>query len=191
MHRMRPVPLVLRAPRVAAFAVAAACSAGLLLVPDAQPPALAAPKGVSLEGRVLAADRKTAVPGAAVLLVHLQSRTVSRVNPTEKSGTFRAEGLASGYHQVAVETPEGLWVVPTPLLLEPGRSRHQDVRLLPPPEPAAGEEGAETGILVPSLGRRAQALAELPGEDKTPFLKTQLGITTLAGGGVLLLVLLL
>ena len=73
---------------------------------DAEPPS--AQGNASLSGKVTGPDG--AVTGAVVHVYHLSTETTFHSVATGTNGQFRIEGLPFGYYDVAVETPEGLYV---------------------------------------------------------------------------------
>ncbi len=91
------------------------CVAAVLILQLVVPAGARAAIGATLEGRVL--PDKSGVAHAQTVWVG------SRPAPVGPDGTFRADGLAAGPANVAIETPEGMYVVPTPITIAPGTTR--------------------------------------------------------------------
>ncbi len=71
----------------------------------------AAPAGTSrIEGKITLGAKKSPVADATILVYHLATAKIFRSAPTGENGRFEVTGLVHGYYDVAVETPDGLFV---------------------------------------------------------------------------------
>ena len=151
------------------------------------PPAMAQAAGPNseLRGRVFAADGKTAVEGATVVAYHLSSEEVFESEPTNSKGQYTIPALPYGYYDLAVRTPDGLFVA-------------DQVANVPP------SEKAEVSFSVKVYGATVTERRTFPAdEDEDPtgiaavnqkmvgssFWRSPKGIGIAAGGGALLLLL--
>jgi hypothetical protein len=98
---------------------------GLLLVAiasdraSAEGAAAELPGTARLSGRIVGPDAKRAVGTARVLAYHLTSRHVFDSAPAKPNGDYEIRGLPFGYFDLAVETPEGLWLADRVVNLPP------------------------------------------------------------------------
>jgi hypothetical protein len=75
-----------------------------------QPSAAVAPATAKLEGKVLGLDGKTPVSGAKIIAYHLSTEQLFEALPTGPNGQYEIAALPYGYFDLAVETPEGVFV---------------------------------------------------------------------------------
>jgi len=155
--------------------------------PRAQDSAGAGEPSGRIVGKVLAANRKTPVEGATVLAYHLSSEQIFRSSPTTSKARYEIPGLPYGYFDIAVETPEGLFVGEQVVNLAPAAKTDVTVALTRTEELAVSARSA----LRPYPGSEAQpvGLARLDQEPiKKEFWQSPKGIAVMAGvGGVILL----
>jgi len=71
----------------------------------ATPPAVA-----EIGGTVVGADGLTAISGATVKAAHVESQKVYTSATTNRNGSYVLSNLPEGWYDVAVETPNGLFV---------------------------------------------------------------------------------
>jgi hypothetical protein len=142
------------------------------------------------EGRVLGPDGKTAVAGAVVRIVHLDSGKVFEAPVTKSDGRYLIERLPYGYYEFTIEAGGILHAAGGLVSLEPARARKYDLRLLAPAAQTAGSDESAQGAAIPGLDRVATGSAEIVGLTAPPgFFKTRTGLSVLIVGGVLLLLL--
>ena len=142
------------------------------------------------EGRVLGSDGKTAVAGAVVRLVHLDSGKVFEAPVTKSDGRYLLEHLPFGYYEFTIEAGGVLHAAGGLVSIEPARTRKYDLRLMGTAAAAGGTDGSAQGAPIPGLDRVATGSAEIVGLNAPPhFLTTRTGISVLIVGGVLLLLL--
>jgi hypothetical protein len=108
----------------------------------AAPPSVYAGKTGDLEGRVL--------PSADPRLVAKTVWVGAIPAAVGADGSFRATGLPAGPTEVAIETPEGLFVVATPVAIAPGITRRVQLAYggrqdTSPPPPAENEKKKKSG----------------------------------------------
>ncbi len=100
----------------------------------------AADKGTaSIVGKVLAADGKSAARQVRVLAYHLSSERTFTSEPSNRKGEVQITGLPFGYYDLAVETPEGLFVANRVLNVAPA-SKSEAIFILRPYRGAAVSE---------------------------------------------------
>jgi hypothetical protein len=61
-------------------------------------------------GKLITGEKKTPVVGATVLAYHLSLAQLFRSQPTGENGKFVIEGLPHGYFDMAVDSPDGVYV---------------------------------------------------------------------------------
>ena len=74
----------------------------------------------TIKGKITTGPKKTPVPGATVLVYHLATATIHRSAPTDEKGHYEVSGLEHGYYDLAVESPDGLYVGNQVVNLPPG-----------------------------------------------------------------------
>jgi hypothetical protein len=133
----------------------------------------------SIVGKVIAADGKSAAQQVRVLAHHLSSERTFISEPTNRKGEFQVKGLPFGYYDLAVETPEGLFVANRVLNVAP----------------ASKSEAIFT--LKPYLGAAVREARKYPGQDQVSrgearfteklhgraFWRSPRGVAVLAGAG--------
>lgn len=147
-----------------------------------QMPDIDVPGTSVLTGEVLSADARP-MAGARVLAYHLSTEKLYTAEPTSNRGGYQLRDLPYGYFDLAVETPDGLFV------------GNQVVNL-----PPAGKVGVvlKVGAPAPTAGGPGQA-REFPGSDQTAmgmaevrerlagrdFWRSPKGVAVIAGAGAL------
>ena len=136
----------------------------------------AAPAGTSrIEGKITSGAKKTPVGGATVLVYHLATAKIFRSAPTGQNGRFEVTGLIHGYYDVAVETPDGLFVGNQVVNAPPDGRAISNFHLVPAgpgqskPRDFPGAEKPPTGLATYS---------------QESFWKKPKGIALWVGGGV-------
>jgi len=136
----------------------------------------------ALGGKVVSADGKAPVEGATVLAYHLSSEALFSSAPTNAKGDYTINGLPYGYFDLAVDTPDGLFVGNQVLNVAPSARAAANFTLTPTPEGQAGPR-------------------DYPGSDETPtglasvtekltgraFWRSPRGVAILAGAGAVAL----
>jgi len=104
-----------RGSRVVALGLSAALSIGL----SAPVAWSAATSGhpIAIDGTVFSVDDQAPIDRARVHLGNPRSGEMVTSEATGKDGAFRMDGLTPGTWRVAVESPEGLFLVAAPLIL--------------------------------------------------------------------------
>ena len=74
----------------------------------------------TIKGKITTGPKKTPVPGATILIYHLATATIHRSAPTDEKGHYEVSGLEHGYYDLAVESPDGLYVGNQVVNLLPG-----------------------------------------------------------------------
>jgi len=136
-------------------------------------------------GKIQSVEGK-GVEGARVLIYHLSTEELFTSEPTGRGGDFKLVDLPYGYFDVAVETPEGIYVADQVINLPPSGkataslalSEFEDAGSRPPRE-FSGSDAESVGW--------ARVKEKLRGK---AFWKSTAGIAIIAGvGGVALLAL--
>ena len=158
---------------------------GPVLVAAAEESAGAGAAGTArLLGDVTDPNGKPA-PGCTVLAYHLSSAQTFSSSPTDSGGHFELTGLPYGYFDVAVKSPDGLFVASEVVNVPPGGKVGVTMALVP------GDAGSTEPRAFAGLDERAVGVAEM-GKKKTggQFLKSPTGLAILGGvGGAALLAL--
>ncbi len=100
--------------------IATALAIAIVLAPI---PTAAASAPGTLSGRLVAADTKAPLAGARLHVGDPRSNAVRSSAPTGADGSFEIAGLPAAAYEIAVESRGGLYVVDSPLRLEPGEHR--------------------------------------------------------------------
>ena len=100
--------------------IATAMAIAIVLAPI---PAAAATAPGTLSGHIVAADSKAPLAGARLHVGDPRSNAVRSSAPTGADGRFEVAGLPAAAYEIAVESRGGLYVVDSPLRLEPGEHR--------------------------------------------------------------------
>jgi hypothetical protein len=153
-----------------------------------QAPALpsAAARSSRLVGTVRADDGKTGVPSAVVHAHHLASGMTFSSKPTNSKGAFEIGGLPFGYFDLAVETPDGLFLATPTISLAPAAKapvvltlrRYEDAEL-----PAPAERVGFPGLRGDATG----TARTLPRKSAREFWRSRKGVIILAGVGAAVL----
>lgn len=176
---------------------------GLPLSFAAEPPAPAAApatpvkeppvptKGTArIQGRIFRSDGKTAVEGAVVRACYLQNSASLPSERTGAKGDFSIAGLPSGYADIAIETPDGVFIANQVLQFLPGKGETVDFVLTRYTERPAEWWSGQEKRQVPCAGGESAGTADIrTGSTAKGFFKTGTGIAVLAGAGVALILL--
>jgi len=99
-----------------------------------------------IRGNILAADGLTAISGATVKAANLDTRTIYSSAITTQDGSYKLAGLPAGSYDLAVETPQGLFVADHLVAANAGKSTLVSLALKPEsrdvqgPQEGRGEE---------------------------------------------------
>jgi hypothetical protein len=116
---------------------------------------------VVLEGKVLSADTGETLANARVYAVHLDTKQVFLSAPSSSSGDYQITGLPFGYYDLAVETPEGLYLA-NRVINAPAGERIDVSVVLGPPQPEDTEWwSAEPDRRIPGLERVPDGVARI------------------------------
>jgi hypothetical protein len=138
-----------------------------------------------LSGSIRSADGK-AIPGVKVLVYHLSTEQLFTSEPTGSGGDYKILELPYGYFDVAVETPEGVYVADQVVNLPPSGKLSASLQLAPYADTGAQSPREFSGSNLESVGW-ARVNEKARGK---AFWKSTAGIAILAGvGGVALLAL--
>lgn len=136
-------------------------------------------------GKIQAADGKS-VEGARVLIYHLSTEKLFTSEPASRGGDFKLSELPYGYFDVAVETPEGIYVADQVVNLPPSGKAVATLSLTPFEDSGARPPREFSGSETESVGW-ARVKEKVRG---AAFWKSTTGIAILAGvGGAALLAL--
>jgi hypothetical protein len=112
-------------------------------------------RSAEIRGNVLSADGLTGIAGVSVKAAHLETRQIFTSGNTLKDGTYTLAALPPGTYDLAVETPQGLYVADILVDAEPGRSSVVSLALRPAapgqsdvqsdPNAEQGQEGQKEG----------------------------------------------
>jgi len=162
---------------------------GALLPLQAQEPEPAQqPTGQTLmQGKVVDSAGKRGVEGAVVLAYHLSTEQMFRSEPTSSNGSYRIEGLPSGYYDLAVDGPDGLFVGSNVVNVPPGSKAVINFTMTPF---GAATATADARQNFPGLDDPTSGTATIMRKGTTKdFWRSPKGVAILAGtGGVILLV---
>lgn len=165
--------------------VSAILSAVLLfpmgLIPEiqAQEPETAAGQA-QLRGSISTQDGAS-VAGATIIAYHLSSEQIFRSDPMDGSGSFSIEGLPYGYYDIAVQTPDGLFVADQVVNLPPSGKAALSMTL------SRGGTDASAPRGFPGADEAPVGVAMIDQKEKGAFWKSPGGIAIIAGAGVVLL----
>ena len=160
----------------------------VLVVPGPAAVAAEEPTGTAgtarLLGGVTDASGKAA-PGCTVMAYHLSSAQTFSSAPTDARGHFELTGLPYGYFDVAVKSPDGLFVASEVVNVPPGGKVSVTMTLVP------GTAGSAEPRGFAGLDERAVGVAEIgKRQSGGAFLKSPTGLAILGGvGGAALLAL--
>jgi hypothetical protein len=140
--------------------------------------------GSTLSGRILDATGQP-VSGARVLAYHLSSEEVFDSGATDPKGAYDITGLPYGYFDVAVETPQGLYVADQVVNVAPSGKVTLTLNLYP-----YTEARADDGRSFPGTEQEPVGQARVGDQGKGgSFWKSPKGYATMAAGGAALLLL--
>jgi len=138
-----------------------------------------------IAGTIRSADGKP-VPGVRVMVYHLSTEQLFTSEPTNNGGGFSVQDLPYGYFDVAVETPEGVYVADQVVNLPPSGKVSATLQLAPYADTGAEPPREFSGTDLESVGW-ARVKEKARGK---AFWKSTAGIAILAGvGGIALLAL--
>jgi len=121
------------------------------------------PAFAEIGGTVVGADGLTAIAGATVKAAHVASQKVYTSSSTPKNGSYVLSGLPEGWYDVAVETPNGLFVSGSLVRATNGHRTMASIALGAAP---IAEEGEETPEEPPAEGE--QPPTEEPPKEEPP-----------------------
>jgi hypothetical protein len=108
-------------------------------------------------GKLLAADGNGPLAGATVHAYHLSSETVYSSPPSTSAGDFEILGLPYGYFDMAIETPQGLFVGNQVVNVPPGGK----VSLVFTAVPFAASDADAAGREFPGSDQTSIGIAQL------------------------------
>jgi len=121
--------------------------------------------------------------GVRVRAYHLSSERLYVSEPTGSKGRCSLKDLPYGYHDLAVETPEGLYIATQTVNIPPDSTSAVELTLL-------GGPGGETVRAFPGSELRSAGLAQMDEQLRgRAFWKSPRGIAIIAGAAGLLLLL--
>ena len=152
-------------------------------IPSPAPaPATAAGESL-LTGEVFDTDGKP-LEGVTVVALHLATEEIYRSAPTDRKGRFNVENVPLGYFDVAVETPEGLFIGNAVVNVPPSGKAIIEMTIAPF---GAGTPGPTRDFPVVEANEEGYARVD-ERLTKKDFWKSPKGIAILAGtGGAILL----
>lgn len=106
-------------------------------------PPLAASDAARLPGRVVGADGVTPREGVVVALVSPADGARFTSSPSDGHGTFVVDSAPTGTYRLMVETPEGVFIAPTPLELAAGEHPGVALALKPAAQEDTGQQEAD------------------------------------------------
>jgi hypothetical protein len=144
--------------RLLAVAVAVAMAVG----PQIGGAFAAGPVGnVVVRGFVASADKATPISGARVYAVHLDTKQVFTSAPSAGDGAYQITGLPFGYYDLAVETPDGLFLA-NRVINAPAGEKIEVSLMLGPPQPEDTEWwSAEPDRRIAGLDRVPDGVARI------------------------------
>ncbi|MDQ7006451.1 MAG: carboxypeptidase-like regulatory domain-containing protein [Acidobacteriota bacterium] len=134
--------------------VAGVVMVGLALGPQVTVSMAAGPAGnVVIRGVVFSGETQEPVLGARVYAVHLDTKQVFSSAPSTATGEYQLTGLPYGYYDLAVETPDGLYLA-NRVINAPAGEKVEMSMLLGSPQPEDTEWwSAEPDRRIPGLDR--------------------------------------
>ena len=102
-------------------------------------------------GKLTIGEKKTPVVGATVLAYHLSLAQLFRSEPTGENGKFVIEGLPHGYFDMAVDSPDGIYVSEQVVNAGPGAEVVANF-FLAPSDFAGGDPREFPGSSEPPIG---------------------------------------
>jgi len=123
----------------------------------------------SIIGKVTEGDPKVPVVNASVVAYHLSTAQIYRSTVTLSSGKFEITGLPHGYYDLAIETPDGLFVANQVLNVPPDGKAVANLQLVPStlaeqgPREFPGSDQATAGIAQMLKKKKKKGIAILSG----------------------------
>lgn len=140
--------------------------------------------GSLVSGRILS-EAGQPVVGARVLAYHLSSEEVFEAGATDAKGAYEIGNLPYGYFDVAVETPQGLYVTDQVVNVPPAGKVVLTLNLYP-----YSEASTEEGRSFPGTDSVPVGVARVQEKPKGgDFWKSPKGIATIAGSAAAVLLL--
>lgn len=116
---------------------------------------------VVIKGAVASAGDANPIGGARVYAVHLDTKQVFTSAPSGGKGEYQITGLPFGYYDLAVETPQGLYLA-NRVINAPAGEEVQISLVLGPPQPEDTEWwSAEPDRRIPGLDRVPDGVARI------------------------------
>jgi hypothetical protein len=136
-----------------------------------------------IAGKVEASDRKTAIPGAVVRALHLESGQTFGSTPADSRGRFSLVDLPHGYYDLWIETSDGAFPSSEAVILPPAGKVSVDFFIEAYEDGrdaarAGGDRRLVPGTQQPGVGA-AEVRERVGGRD---FWKSPAGIAILGGG---------
>lgn len=141
-----------------------------------------------ISGKVISLVDKSDIVGATVLAYQISTEQVIRSSPTDSGGKFSIRDLAAGYYDLAIETPDGLFVADQIVNVPPAGKATINVGVVPDNDQTATQTAVRSypGSADASAGMM-QISERLTG---SKFWKSPKGVAILSSaGGVALLAL--
>lgn len=163
-----------------------ALSLGIALVMAPQVPSVfaAGPAGnVVLKGNLTMAATGAPVTGARVYAVHLDTKQVFTSAPSGAAGEYQITGLPFGYFDVAVETPQGLFLANRVVNAPAGEKIELPIQLGPPRPEDTEWWSAEPDRKIPGLNRVPDGVARLGGSPSQKLAAARVGHGVRVGTG--------
>lgn len=135
--------------------------AGMVLGLSARSASAAGPAGNVVIRGTVAGLAGNEIAGVRVYAVHLDTKQVFTSAPSGPRGEYQITGLPFGYYDLAVETPEGLYLA-NRVINAPAGERVEISLLLGPPQPEDTEWwSAEPDRRIPGLDRVPDGVARI------------------------------
>ncbi len=147
--------------------------AGMVLGPQTTWTLAAGTAGnVVLRGKVGSAETGQPIAGARVYAVHLDTKQVFTSAITNAKGEYQITGLPFGYYDLAVETPDGLYLA-NRVINAPAGEKVDVSLMLGPPQPEDTEWwSAEPDRRIPGLDRVPSGVARIV-EGRVPLARAR------------------
>ncbi len=145
------------------------------------------PRTGRARGKVLDSTTGKGVPGVVVFSYHLDTGTVFSSEETGDKGRYRIDGLPLGWHDLYIESPEGLFLANRVINVPPRGEVEIDMTLTRfEDKPGSWWVGKRRDV--PGHDESAVGEARLNRSAKgRSFWKTPAGIALIAGGGALVI----
>lgn len=137
-------------------------------------------------GKITQPDGKTAVPDATVVAYHLSSKQFFSSAPSDAKGGYTIADLPAGYYDLAVRTPQGLFVGSSIVNVAPARKSIANFSVVPFGTEA--QRGAEQDRTFPGSEGTPSGAAKIDEQlTRREFWRSAKGVAILAGGGTAIL----